>query len=202
MADSDDSSPDTLSGGPSDLDPAILREHFRDITRWAIRDAVGDQLPAGRSDALADELAVILASGLAPALHREIEAQVTKALDDLQNGVPLSEHAEEISRGAVFRLPARWPYEETVEFLFADTPPGAERRMGLLVTTGYKAGSWARLLPDEAFVPARPWTLSASWLCENWRDEVYAGAGPEKILVCASYSSSQQLRPLRRPRPA
>lgn len=31
----------------------------------------------------------------------------------------LSGHPEEIARGAVFQLPARWPYEETVEFMLA-----------------------------------------------------------------------------------
>ncbi|MFB7212395.1 hypothetical protein [Streptomyces sp. NPDC056255] len=51
----------------------------------------------------------------------------------------LSEHPEEIAHGAVFQFPARWPYEETVEFMLAELPPGADDRMGLIVTTGYKA---------------------------------------------------------------
>ncbi|MFD5504928.1 Imm45 family immunity protein [Streptomyces sp. NPDC127061] len=52
----------------------------------------------------------------------------------------LSEHPEEISREAVLQLPVRWPYEETVEFTLAELPPDSDGRMGLIVTTGYKAG--------------------------------------------------------------
>ncbi|MFI7290672.1 Imm45 family immunity protein [Streptomyces anulatus] len=51
-----------------------------------------------------------------------------------------SRHPEEIGRGAVFQLPARWPYEETVEFMLAELPPSTDHRVGLIVTTGYKAG--------------------------------------------------------------
>lgn len=53
----------------------------------------------------------------------------------------LSEHPEEIARGAAFRLPAQRP-QETVEFMLAELPPGDADRMGLTVTTGYEAGLW------------------------------------------------------------
>ncbi|MEV7394584.1 Imm45 family immunity protein [Streptomyces sp. NPDC091215] len=106
--------------------------------------------------------------------------------------IRLSEHPEEISRGAVFHLPARWPYEDTVEFMLAELPPGADDRMGLIVTTGYKAGLWVVFLPDEAYAAGRPWALSASWLRDNWTAKVYAETGPEKVLVRTNYSSSLQ----------
>ncbi|MEV5675571.1 hypothetical protein [Streptomyces sp. NPDC052179] len=54
----------------------------------------------------------------------------------------LSEHPEEIARGAAFRLPAQRPHEETVEFMRAELPPDDADRMGLTVTTGYEAGLW------------------------------------------------------------
>ncbi|MGY3060280.1 hypothetical protein ACVWZD_004525 [Streptomyces sp. TE3672] len=104
----------------------------------------------------------------------------------------LSEHPEEISRGAVLQLPARWPYEETVEFMLAELPPGSDGRMGLIVTTGYKAGLWVMSLPDEAFVAERPWALSAAWLRDNWTARIYSGTDPEKILVRTGCSPSQQ----------
>ena len=98
MADSGDQVPDSPSGDRAELDDShdprdpcdpglpILRDHFRDITRWAIGDAVGEQLTADQSDALADELAVILSSGLAPTLRREIAHQSEKTIADLQTG--------------------------------------------------------------------------------------------------------------------
>ncbi|MEU9459115.1 Imm45 family immunity protein [Streptomyces sp. NPDC048312] len=104
----------------------------------------------------------------------------------------LSEHPEEMSRGAVLQLPARWPYEETVEFTLAEPPPGSDGRMGLIVTTGHKAGLWMVPLPDETFVAERPWALSAAWLRENWTARIYSGTDPEKILVRTGCSPSQQ----------
>lgn len=95
----------------------------------------------------------------------------------------LSEHPEEIARGAVFQLPARWPYEETVEFMLAELPPGADDRTGLIVTTVYKAGLWVTSLPDEAYAAGRPWALSASWLRDNWTAKVYVETDLEKIPV-------------------
>ncbi|MER5615168.1 Imm45 family immunity protein [Streptomyces sp. NPDC002215] len=104
----------------------------------------------------------------------------------------LSEHPEEIARGAVFQLPARWPYEETAEFMLAELPPGADDRTGLIVTTGYKDGLWVTSLPDEAYAAGRPWALSASWLRDNWTAKVYVETDLEKIPVCTNYSPSQQ----------
>ncbi|MEU6955652.1 Imm45 family immunity protein [Streptomyces sp. NPDC045714] len=69
---------------------------------------------------------------------------------------PAQGHPEEIARGVAFRLPARWTYEEAVEFMPAELPPGAARRTGLLVTTGYKAGLWVMSPPDEAYVSRGP----------------------------------------------
>lgn len=105
----------------------------------------------------------------------------------IMDWVWLRDHHGEIERGAVFRLPAQWPYEETVEFMVAEISPGSAGELGLLVTTGYKAGLWVVSLPDEAQVPGRPWALSASWLRDNWTARVYAGSDPEQVRVCASY---------------
>lgn len=86
MSDSGDLLPGPFPSGLSAPDVPILREHFRDVTRWVISDSVGDQLPAGQGDALADDIAAILASGLAPALRREVTHQSEKMIADLQNG--------------------------------------------------------------------------------------------------------------------
>lgn len=77
---------DTGNLGDPGLDLSLLREHFRDVARWVIGDGAGDRLTAGQADALAEELAVILASGLAPVLRREIDHQAEKSIAALQNG--------------------------------------------------------------------------------------------------------------------
>ncbi|MGN8171864.1 Imm45 family immunity protein [Agrobacterium cavarae] len=42
-------------------------------------------------------------------------------------------------RGNVLRLPAKYPYEERVDFIIFETRFD-ERRYGLMVSSGYKAG--------------------------------------------------------------
>ncbi|NUR57769.1 MAG: hypothetical protein HOV87_03560 [Catenulispora sp.] len=86
MTESGSPLPNVFRGDLRDPDLPILREHFRDVTRWVIGDAVGDRLTAGESDALAEEIAVILASGLASALRREVEYQAEKTVAGLQKG--------------------------------------------------------------------------------------------------------------------
>ena len=87
-----DSFPESFPSGPADLDTPILREHVRYVTRWLIGEAVGDRLTAHRSDALAEEIALILSSGLTPVLRREIELQAEKTIAGLQNGPVSFDH--------------------------------------------------------------------------------------------------------------
>ncbi|MGW7091802.1 Imm45 family immunity protein [Streptomyces sp. NPDC054874] len=94
--------------------------------------------------------------------------------------------------GSCLPTPGTGPYEESVEFMFAELPPGADRRMGLIVTTGYKAGLWMVFLPHEAYVSGRPWAVSASWLRDNWTADVYVESDTEKIQVRSDSSPSWQ----------
>ncbi|MFJ9890714.1 Imm45 family immunity protein [Streptomyces sp. NPDC091287] len=92
-----------------------------------------------------------------------------------------------------FRSFRWWPeVGRSVEFMFAELPSGADRRMGLIVTTGYRAGPWMVFLPDEAYVSGRPWAVSASWLRDNWTADVYAESDTEKIQVRSDSSPSRQ----------
>ena len=84
------------TGSLGDLDLSLLREHFRDVTRWVIGDGAGDRLTAGQTDALADEIAVILASGLVPVLRREIEHQAEKSIAGRQNGPVSFDHQHQL----------------------------------------------------------------------------------------------------------
>lgn len=88
MTNDDVPAPDRLAEGLADLDLPILREHVREVTRWVIGDAVGDQLGPDRSDALAEEIALILATGLAPVLRHEIDQQAEKKIAGLQKEGP------------------------------------------------------------------------------------------------------------------
>lgn len=86
MTDSSSPSPAPFTGDLGDPDVPVLREHFRDVTRWVLRESASDQLAAGQIDALAEELAVILATGLGPALGREISHQAEMTIANAENG--------------------------------------------------------------------------------------------------------------------
>jgi hypothetical protein len=91
---------------------------------------------------------------------------------------------DEIWRGAIFRFPARWPYEDTVDYLLADQPDG----LVLVVATGYKAGILKLVLPDEAYV-ARDGVraISRSWMVSNWERWVYEECSARDVLVADGY---------------
>lgn len=86
MTDTGSSSPAAFTGDLGDPAVPVLREHFRDVTRWVLRESASEQLTAAHIDALAEELAVILATGLGPALSREISHQAETTLANPENG--------------------------------------------------------------------------------------------------------------------
>jgi Immunity protein 45 len=91
---------------------------------------------------------------------------------------------EEIWRGAVFRFPARWPYEETVDYLLTDQGGG----FVLVVATGYKAGIVRLVLPEDAYAArngAR--AISRSWMIANWERWIYEDCGARDVLVADGY---------------
>ncbi|WP_194918154.1 hypothetical protein [Catenulispora rubra] len=86
MTDTSSPSPAPFTGDLGDPDVPVLREHFRDVTRWVLRESASEQLAAGQIDALAEELAAILATGLGPALSREISHQAETTIANPENG--------------------------------------------------------------------------------------------------------------------
>lgn len=94
MTDSSSPPPAPFSGDLSDV--PILREHFRDTIRWLLSDTAGDQLPAAQAASLADELATILTSSLAPALRHEVTHQTEKTIAGLQNGPVSFDHNHQL----------------------------------------------------------------------------------------------------------
>ncbi|WP_144931634.1 MULTISPECIES: Imm45 family immunity protein [unclassified Pseudomonas] len=79
--------------------------------------------------------------------------------------------APAITRGQIFRLPARWPYEEIVEFMVVDIPD-EQYGHSIAVASGNKAGLLVVRLPVESrFSGTRE--ISREWLIENWAKWVY-----------------------------
>jgi len=93
---------------------------------------------------------------------------------------------EEISRGAVFRFPARWPYEDTVDYLL--TEHDSDAGFALVVASGYKAGVIRLVLPPEARI-ARPGVraISRCWVISNWERWIYEECGARDVLIADGY---------------
>lgn len=144
-------SPSPFSGGLSDPDVPLLQEHFRDLTHWVITDAVPDSLTAAQRDALAEEIAVVLASSLAPTLRREVEAQAEKAIAGLQKG-PVSFDYEHQVRVDGFGVP------EVVKLIDA---------VGRLVEAGIGDAVWALHETHQRIL----YSAHDSWLAKNSRPE-------------------------------
>lgn len=84
--------------------------------------------------------------------------------------------------GTILRFPAAYPYEDMVDFMITSFPD----RCGLVVTTGYKAGLIAGILPAEA-VPKGMIGLSASWLATNWTTWVWPDGDARLVQVIEGY---------------
>lgn len=93
---------------------------------------------------------------------------------------------EVFSRGTVFRAKGSYPYEEVVDFMVFETLE-ADRRFGLMVTTGYKAGLPLVLLPGES--NAGRLGLSREWVLENWGKWIYPDCDISHVLVIDGYKS-------------
>lgn len=104
------------------------------------------------------------------------------------NWIPLTEHNEELWRGAVFRVwpTTEYPYERPVDFMLVESFE-APSRLALMVATGYKSGSHPRPLPLEARVSEKSHSISPAWLVENWHKQVYPDCKVEEILVSDGY---------------
>ena len=92
---------------------------------------------------------------------------------------------ESISRGIVFRLPAKWPYEDFVDFMVVDFA----HSHGLVVSSGYKAGSILVILPVESnsneYVG-----IDTQWIITNWSKWVYPECDVNNVHIIEHYESS------------
>lgn len=95
---------------------------------------------------------------------------------------------EAIWRGAVFRLPASWPYEDAVDFMIVEDAR-SPTRLALIVSSGYKAGCQKFDFPAEAL----PWedrqAISKAWIINHWNEWFYDGCKPAEVMFSEHYST-------------
>lgn len=95
-----------------------------------------------------------------------------------------------ISRGSVFRVPGKYPYEEVVDFMVFETFD-VQTPYGLMVTSGYKAGLTLVLLPRESLVEGG---ISRNWVIENWREWVYPDCDVSDVCFLSGYKAPSLAR--------
>ena len=74
--------------------------------------------------------------------------------------------------GTIFRFPAGYPFESSVDFMLMDYPH-SESGFALYCVSGYHARSLELVLPREAASPVNC-SISSQWMAENWSKWVYA----------------------------
>ena len=84
MSEGESKLPEAFTGALGVVDVPVLRAYIEDISRWLIREAVGEQVPREQCDALAEEVAVVLAAGLTPSLTAEIVSNTGKVIAESQ----------------------------------------------------------------------------------------------------------------------
>ncbi|MEO5968572.1 MAG: Imm45 family immunity protein [Bdellovibrionia bacterium] len=99
----------------------------------------------------------------------------------------LESKEQSISRGAVLRTKAKYPYENEVDFMLVESSKSPSG-FALMVATGYKAGLILQLLPLDAVVQrATSPVISLQWLKDNWVKWIYE-VGPEEVYYNEGYS--------------
>lgn len=88
------------------------------------------------------------------------------------------------SRGTVFRPKGSYPYEEVVDFMVFETLD-ENRRLGLMVTTEYKACLPLVLLPGESNAGCQG--LCREWVLANWGKWIYQDFKASQVLVINGY---------------
>lgn len=98
---------------------------------------------------------------------------------------PLSDcNDESFGRGVVFRFPARYPFEDIVDFMLVEDLAG-DAGYSMICATGHHAGHTELRLPGEARHPRGG--VSAGWLKTNWEAWIYPDCGIADVLFMPRY---------------
>jgi len=97
--------------------------------------------------------------------------------------------SDALHHGAILRFRASYPYENVVDLMVFEPIP-FEGSMGLIVTTGFKAGLIANILPIEsAFSSGR--SVSRDWLLKSWSHWILPGSDSGEVFVLENYMPPQ-----------
>ncbi len=95
----------------------------------------------------------------------------------------LEAEEQDIGRGALFRSPAQYPYEDWVDFMVVERQD-SPTNLTIMVSSGYKGGLPLVHLPAEAASEARGVRLS--WIKANWQKWIYESK-PEDVYFMDCY---------------
>lgn len=104
----------------------------------------------------------------------------------------LLDYYGDLRRGMILRLPGAYPHEEYVDLMLAELPAG-DRRFGLLVTTGHKAGLVLVKLPQEAELAGAS-GISRKWVVDNWNQWIYETCLADEVYLIENYPVPQPVK--------
>ena len=84
-----------------------------------------------------------------------------------------------ISHGTVFRLPAKYPYENFVDFMVIYY----STEYLLCASTGYCAGNVFVVIPNEGLAKNGVSAISTDWFIENWNKWIYPDCKVEDVYI-------------------
>ena len=101
--------------------------------------------------------------------------------------VPLHEIKEpNVWRGAVFRFPAKYPFERLVDFMLM-IDRGLDAEFRLICSSGYHAGEIELVLPEET--KHKDGGISVQWVQENWQKWIYPDCTPEEVKYTENHTA-------------
>lgn len=99
----------------------------------------------------------------------------------------LATEADCFYRGTVFRFPAKYPFEDVVDFMLFINPESPSE-FSLVCTTGAKAGYMEFNFPVEALFGNGSKAISKQWIIDNWIDYIYPDTAISEIMVAQNYT--------------
>ena len=93
-----------------------------------------------------------------------------------------------IGRGVVFRLPAKYPYENFVDFMVLEYAC----EYFLCASTGYNAGHVFQAIPNEGLAKD-VFAIDTKWFIENWNKWIYLDCKVEDVYIIPQGYESESL---------
>ncbi|SPL72038.1 Imm45 family immunity protein [Acinetobacter stercoris] len=91
------------------------------------------------------------------------------------------EFNEDLERGLILRCKGQQPYEEYVDFMIVEQQE-EQRKYGLMVISGYKAGLMYVSFPKEA-ISLKGFDLSYEWVKLNWSNWGYVDCALDDVYI-------------------